>query len=169
MSKSPSRSRSSLLAKLRIPRLINNRREQKRFAKFAAVGLFGALVDYFVFNLLLNLAGLKPIVSQALSFSFAVTSNFLLNRYWTFPDSRSKHVAKQVGQYVLVNFIGLLIRTPIFNGLGTLFERALTGKPLPFSLSAYVAAHNLALGCAIGVVLFWNFFINRYWTYGDVE
>ncbi len=147
--------------------LLNSRGEQKRFAKFAIVGLFGAVVDYTVFNVFLNVVGLTPIVSQAISFSVAVTSNFLLNRYWTFPDSRSKHVAKQVGQYVLVNFIGLLIRTPLFNGLGAIFERALTGKPLPFSLSAYVVAHNLALGCAIAVVLLWNYFVNRRWTFGD--
>ncbi len=150
-------------------RVFSNRREQKRFAKFALVGFTGAAVDFAVFNLFLSVVGLEPIVSQALSFAAAVTSNFTLNRHWTYPDSRSKHVATQVGQYLLVNFIGLLIRTPLFNGLGTIFESALAGAQFPFSLTPYLVAHNLALGCAIGVVLFWNFFINRYWTYGDVE
>lgn len=150
-------------------RVFSNRREQKRFAKFSAVGFIGAAVDFAVFNLFLNVVGLQPIVSQALSFLAAVTSNFILNRHWTFPDSRSKPLATQVGQYVLVNFVGLLIRTPLFNGLGAIFERAFAGRQFPFSLTPYLVAHNLALGCAIGVVLFWNFFINRYWTYGDVE
>ncbi len=28
---------------------------------------------------------------------------------------------------------------------------------------------NLAVAFAVGIVMFWNFFINRYWTYNDVE
>ena len=30
-------------------------------------------------------------------------------------------------------------------------------------------AHNLALAAAIGVILLWNYFVNRRWTFGDVE
>jgi putative flippase GtrA len=28
---------------------------------------------------------------------------------------------------------------------------------------------NLALALAVGIVMFWNFFVNRYWTYSDVD
>ena len=28
---------------------------------------------------------------------------------------------------------------------------------------------NLALVLAVIVVMFWNFFVNRYWTYNDVQ
>jgi putative flippase GtrA len=28
--------------------------------------------------------------------------------------------------------------------------------------------HNAALGASMILVLFWNFFVNRYWTYADV-
>jgi putative flippase GtrA len=148
---------------------LSDSREWRRFFKFSTVGLIGAGVDFAIFNLLLNLAGLQPLLSQAFSFLAAVTSNFILNRYWTYPDSRSKPLRTQLAQYGLVNFIGLLIRTPMFNGMGTLFENLLTGRQLPFGMTAYWLAHNLALASAIGIVLFWNFFINRYWTYGDVE
>ena len=30
-------------------------------------------------------------------------------------------------------------------------------------------SYNLAKACAIGVVLFWNFGINRIWTYRGIE
>src|SRR5690606_17219145 len=103
------------------------------------------------------------------SFLAAVASNFVLNRKWTFPDSRSKTVGTQLAQYGLVNVIGLLIRTPIFNGFATWFDRLLAGRPMPLGLSLYSVSHNLALAGAIGIVLFWNFFVNRFWTYGDVE
>jgi putative flippase GtrA len=32
-----------------------------------------------------------------------------------------------------------------------------------------VLGENLALATVVIIVLFWNFFINRYWTYNDVE
>ena len=149
--------------------IIRNRREQKRFAKFAIVGAIGAGVDFLTFNLFFALLGLPPVPASVISFLAAVTSNFILNRHWTFPDSRSKAIGTQMAQYGLVNLIGLLIRTPIFAGLSALFINLLNGRKLPLSLGSVVVAHNLALAGAIGVVLFWNFFINRYWTYGDVE
>ena len=147
----------------------SKRRELKRFARFSTVGAIGAGVDFAVFNLLLAVAGLTPLLSQAFSFLAAVTSNFILNRRWTYKDSRSKPWTTQLAQYGLVNLAGLLIRTPIFNWLAGVFDRALLGRQMPLGLSAYSVSHNLALAGAIGIVLFWNFFINRVWTYGDVE
>src|SRR3970040_1364197 len=94
--------------------LLTSRREQKRFAKFAIVGAIGTVVDYSVFNLFAYLLGLEEVIAQGISFTAAVTSNFILNRAWTFRDSRSKRLRVQLAQYVLVNTVGLLIRTPIF-------------------------------------------------------
>jgi putative flippase GtrA len=30
-------------------------------------------------------------------------------------------------------------------------------------------AKNLTLAVAVGIVMLWNFFVNRYWTYNDVD
>lgn len=147
----------------------SKRRELKRFARFSTVGAIGALVDFGVFNILLNVLHVLPLLSQAASFLAAVTSNFILNRKWTYRDSRSKPWSQQLAQYGLVNLAGLLIRTPIFNGLAAWFDRLAGTRPMPFGLSTYSVTHNLALAGAIGIVLFWNFFVNRFWTYGDVE
>jgi putative flippase GtrA len=147
----------------------SKRRELKRFARFSTVGAIGALVDFAVFNLVLHSFNVDPSISQAISFLAAVTSNFILNRKWTYPDSRSKPMGTQLAQYGLVNLIGLLIRTPIFNTMGTFFERVLAGRQMPLGFSTYSVAHNLALASAIGIVLFWNFFVNRFWTYSDVD
>ncbi len=148
--------------------LLNNRREQKRFVKFAIVGAIGTVVDFSVFNLGFAIIGLLPAVAQAISFTVAVFSNFVLNYLWTFKDSRSKRLHIQVTQYVLVNVVGLLIRTPIFAGLATFFDGLLAGWQLPFGADPSWLAHNLALAGAIGVVLLWNYFVNRRWTFGDV-
>jgi putative flippase GtrA len=30
-------------------------------------------------------------------------------------------------------------------------------------------AKNFTLALAVGIVMLWNFFVNRYWTYNDVD
>jgi putative flippase GtrA len=147
--------------------LFNDSSERTRFLKFATVGAIGTVVDFAVYNLLNIVFHIAPVISQAISFSVAVVNNFLWNRHWTYPESRAKAAHHQMAQFGLVNVVGLLIRTPIIgyleNPLGALSERV--GFQ---SATANVMGHNLALAIAIGIVMLWNYFINRYWTYNDV-
>jgi putative flippase GtrA len=157
------------------------RREINRFFKFSVVGAIGAVVDFGTFNLLANVLGVASIAASVLSFSAAVSSNFVWNRYWTYPDSRSKPVGQQVIQFTIVNLVGLFIRTPIFAlaeaPLIRLSEKYLgqVQTMLPESIASLgivdpvVLGRNLALALAVIVVLFWNFFINRIWTYSDAD
>ncbi len=160
------------------PRL---RRELTRFTKFSVVGVIGAVVDFGVFNLLHGGLSLVSPLAQAISFTAAVTSNFIWNRLWTYPDSRSKAIGSQAAQFALVNAIGLAIRTPIFvlaeTPLKVFAARiliALEGK-IPETVAAILPQEasmlgsNLALALAVVIVLFWNFGINRLWTYSDVS
>ena len=148
------------------------RREFTRFTKFAIVGTIGAVVDFGAFNLIRGGLGIPAILAQALSFSAAIASNFFWNRYWTYPDSRSKDWRQQATQFALVNLVGLAIRTPIFvlaePWMIGFAERVLPILPkLSFSLEAVALGSNLALASAVVVVLFWNFGANRVWTYSD--
>jgi hypothetical protein len=45
------------------------------------------------------------------------------------------------------------------------------GRSLPgnFPLSSTFLGHNFALAVAVLVVMMWNFFANRFWTYNDVS
>ena len=144
-------------------------REFTRFVKFCVVGAIGALVDFGSFNLLAMVLGLWTIPASALSFVAAVTSNFLWNRYWTYPDSRSKPLGRQAVQFAAVNLVGLMIRTPIFAGSEIVLRRLLPTLALPPALQSAAVASNLALAVAVVVVLFWNFAVNRLWTYSDVS
>ena len=155
------------------------RRELERFLKFGVVGAIGAVVDFGTFNLLNTVLGILSLVASIISFIAAVTSNFLWNRYWTYTDSRSKSVGQQAVQFVLVNLIGLAIRTPIFALTETpmirFAERILVllpttiipGNGSPSPMEHVILGRNLALALAVLVVLFWNFGINRIWTYSD--
>jgi putative flippase GtrA len=149
--------------------IISNVRERTRFIRFAIVGAIGFGVDFLSFNLFRSGFGVSPEISSMLSFLVAVISNFIGNRYWTYPDSRSKPIIGQLAQYVIVNIIGLGIRTGIFilinQPLVSLFESISISLPL----QAYVFGENLALAIVVVIVMFWNFFVNRYWTYSDVD
>lgn len=157
------------------------RRELARFLKFSVVGALGAVVDFGTFNLLSTILGLWSIAASVLSFSAAVSSNFLWNRVWIYPDSRTKPIASQALQFVLVNLVGLLIRTPVFALSEGPFTRlaeytlprlqSLSGPlaGLAARTTPAVAGSNLALVLAVVIVLFWNFGANRLWTYSDVS
>jgi putative flippase GtrA len=167
----------------RIRGLVQNR-EFERFYKFFLVGLLGAVIDLSTLHLLdasniFQSAYWKtplgfPIdefgIVGACGFTAAVISNFIWNRYWVYPDSRTKSVGYQVFTFFLINVVGLLIRTPILETL----KDPMTGlvhKVLP-SLGGDLsdsAAKTLAWAVAVVAVMLWNFFINRYWTFNDVQ
>ncbi len=149
--------------------LLTNQRERNRFFRFAVVGVFGAIVDFGTFNLLTSFFGVRAVISSVISFIAAIINNFVWNRYWTYPDSRSKPVVRQLMVFSMISVAGLLIRTPLFAFLEGRLIRLFTEMHLPGSLDAIFIAHNLALAIAVIVVMFWNFFVNRYWTYNDVS
>jgi putative flippase GtrA len=163
------------------PPFARTQRELTRFAKFLVVGTFGAVVDFGTFNLLTNAVHLPTIPSSAMSFTAAVISNFLWNRHWTYPDSRSKPISRQATQFIGVSLVGLLIRTPVYAvGERLLLPVALAlfpvlqGRPALRLVadvmgSPLVLGRNMALAVAVVIVLFWNFFVNRVWTYSDVQ
>lgn len=149
--------------------LLTNPRERTRFLRFAVVGLIGAVVDFGVLNILVSL-GMHVVAAGTLSFIAAVVSNFIWNRYWTYPDSRSKPILRQIGEFFFINILGLVIRIPILWLLDPpmrLFFAHLS-FPVPF-FSTDAWGDNVTLAIAVVVVMFWNFFANRYWTYSDVE
>ena len=151
--------------------IVTNSRERSRFFRFAVVGIVGAIVDFGTFNLLTTFAGMTAVVASVISFIAAIINNFTWNRYWTYPDSRSKPLGRQLIQFSVVSILGLLIRTPIIAILEPLFFRLFSGfafLPIGFFTAAFLA-NNLALAIAVIVVMFWNFFINRYWTYNDIR
>jgi len=158
-----------------------NRNEFKRFTKFLVVGVTGFIVDFGIFNLLLRALNFPPVLAQAISFTSAAINNFIWNRYWTYPDSRSKPLLRQFGMFFVLSVIGLLIRTPIFAlfsgpmvALVETMQYGVFAGLIDFvtgtlHISIEQLGLNLALAVAVLVVLFWNFFSNRFITYSDVK
>ncbi|MFZ6029106.1 MAG: GtrA family protein [Chloroflexota bacterium] len=150
--------------------ILTDARERGRFLRFAVVGIIGAIVDFGVANLLVYAFHVQLVAAGTTSFICAVISNFLWNRYWTYPDSRSKSLWKQFVQFTAISVMGLAIRVPVLHYLEPVLLRLFKG--LPFSLSFLrpdFLAKNTTLAIAVIIVMFWNFFVNRYVTYNDVK
>ncbi len=83
-------------------------------------------------------------------------NNFTWNRLWTFGGGTSPNWRKQFAQFTLVSLIGLalnnLIVLTLEAPLGTLFGQPAWG---------YLPAKLLATA----LVVFWNYFANRKWTF----
>ncbi len=156
-----------------------NPKEVERFTKFLFVGTWGFIVDFGTLMLLVEVVELPRLVAEntqfsataglilanTISFTLAVISNFTLNRYWTYPESRSKRKRVQLPQFGLVSIMGLLINNVILALTTPVFDQLIAQAPVSLVIGGYIPAKVLATI----VVLFWNFFVNRYWTYSNVK
>ncbi|MEJ5223021.1 MAG: GtrA family protein [Anaerolineales bacterium] len=150
-------------------RILKDPLERTRFLRFAAVGAIGTLVDFGAMNLLVALGRLSLVFAGTISFIMAVGNNFTWNRFWTYPESRSKPLLGQLAQFGLVNAMGLLIRVPILKLGEPALDDFLQLLPVNYGpFSHQFISHNITLAVAIGIVMMWNFFVNRYWTYNDI-
>ncbi len=162
-------------------------KEVERFIKFAFVGILGFVIDAGTVLVLQNTV-LPPVnelseplasnvaLTQSIAFVLAVCSNFVWNRLWTYPDSRSQSAQRQLTQFAIVSVIGWAIRTlwiglsyePLGN-LSTAVLSTVNADYAPALLDQHKVGTMIALFFGVIVVMFWNFLANRYWTYNDVE
>ncbi len=156
-------------------------REVERFIKFAFVGTLGFIIDVGTLILLQNTI-LPPesdsnvLTANSIAFVLAVCSNFIWNRFWTYPDSRSYSIRRQLTQFGIVSVIGLVIRNLWMSGayeaLGQLSTAALQGLRSDYApnlIDQNKLGTTIALIFGVLIVMIWNFAANRLWTYNDVE
>jgi putative flippase GtrA len=161
--------------------MLSGRREKEieRFLKFAVVGALGALIDLGTSFMLLRTV-LNPLdtlhynLAATTSFIAAVLSNFVWNRYWTYPDSRSRSVRRQLFLFFIVSVSGWLGRTIWINLSKPFFSEQATQLvhiihvPIDDTTAALIGG-MIAILLGIFVVMVWNFFVNRRVTYNDVD
>lgn len=142
----------------------DHRKEAKRFAKFATVGLLGFITHFTIVNVLVQIFGMTEVVANPFGFVAAVVQNFALNRRWTFPESQIRHAGSQLTKFFVVSVIGLLLNQLVFTVVHRSLEPFWMGMASSERLG-HALSYNFALCVAVGVVLFWNFAANRLWTY----
>lgn len=150
--------------------VLTDPRERTRFLRFAVVGIIGAVVDFGIANLLVKVLSFSLVLAGTISFICAILSNFTWNRIWTYPDSRSKSVMGQLLLFAFISALGLCIRVPILHFGEPVVDKFFSSLPFLIPLfSPDFLGRNATLAIAVIIVMFWNFFANRYWTYNDVD
>ena len=120
-----------------------------KFIKFSIVGFSGLLIDFSLTWLLKEKAKINKYLANATGFITAATSNYILNRLWTF-RSENPEIFIEYISFVSIAIIGLVINSLI---LRFLVEK----KQIRFYLSKIFA---------IGVIAGWNFLANYFITFG---
>lgn len=129
-------------------RLAAQRRGLRQFVKFCVIGLLNVFVDWSIYFALNHFTPLHKVVAKFCSFVAGATNSYYFNRKWTF-RSTSKEIGKEFSKFFLVASIGSVLNTSIFWFISL---------KLGF-------ADIVGLIVATGVVTFWNFFANKYWTF----
>lgn len=119
-----------------------------KILKFCAVGFSGVFVNFGVTWFFKEVCRFNKYASNILGFVFAATTNYLLNRWWTF-QSTNPQVGIEYAKYFLISVVGL--------GIDTLTVYLLHSKlKLNFYLSKVFA---------LGVAMVWNFTGNLLFTF----
>jgi len=117
-----------------------------KFLKYGIVGFSGMVIDFSITFLLKEKLKIHRYVASSAGFTLAATSNWFLNRLWTFESSNPKIFA-EYSSFILISVTGLGIN----NLFLWLFEKRMKFYPAKL--------------CAIAVTTVWNFMANYYLTF----
>ena len=134
----------------------NETRDSVRFlskaARFYTVGASGLLVNYLV-SLLFADAGMNfwYIHATIIGIMFSMSSNFVLNKIWTFGDRnfQAKRTLAQYGKFIGFSSLGALVQLGIVYVL----------------VDSYQLLYPVALVLAVATAASSNFILNKKWTF----
>ena len=119
-----------------------------KFIKFGLVGASGLAVDFGLTFLFKERVKVNKYIANAIGFLLAASSNFVINRLWTFA-SADPNIIGQYMKFIGVSLIGLMLTYIILK---------LIHDQLNWNF-------YLAKLIAIGFVISWNFAINFIFTF----
>lgn len=119
-----------------------------KFLKFSVVGGSGVIVDFAITYLCKEKIRINKYISNTIGFTIAATSNYLLNRIWTF-SSTNENITTEYFTFMIVSVVGLIIN---------LIALWIIHGKMKFNF-------YFAKLCAIGVATLWNFYANYMFTF----
>jgi len=123
-----------------------------QFFRFFLVGLLNTAIDFGVLNSLIFISGrasgIYYPIFKSISFLFAVTNSYFMNKHWTFKSSEQDNAGEFL-KFVSVNLVGWGLN------VGTAsYVVNVIGVPEGFSPVLWA---NLGAVSATAITLFWNF------------
>ena len=137
---------------------VTDRRTSIRFiskaGRFYTVGAFGFLVNYLVSLLFVDVVlNFWYIHATIIGIAISMSSNFILNKIWTFEDRNfmAKRTLVQYGKFIGFSSLGALIQ------LGMVY----------ILVDTYQFVYSLALILAVATAASSNFIFNKKWTFKE--
>jgi dolichol-phosphate mannosyltransferase len=131
-----------------------------KVGRYYTVGISGVLINYIVSFLLANdvansirlLSNVWYIEASIIGVAISSTSNFFLNKYWTFEDKRFDVglTARQFGSFIAISGIGLIIQISL----------------LYYMVENFVP-YRISLIMAIAIATTINFILNKKFTFKE--
>lgn len=121
----------------------------KEFFKFAFVGFIGTIINLAVLYYFTEFFGVYYIISAVFAFIIAATSNFIVNKVWTFKEKITDRTFRKYFQFFSVSLIALIVNL--------FFLYILT----EFFGIYYIISEIIAIGIALSI----NFLGNKIWTF----
>ena len=118
-----------------------NVQELLKAGRFAIVGVANTLVDFTVFTLLAQAAGVNVYLSQVLGYSAGILNSYTFNRSWTF-RTEERFFSSTLARFLALNLSMLLFST------GILYLAKIPAKIT-----------------ATGVTMVVNFLVSRFWVF----
>ncbi|MEO2264935.1 MAG: glycosyltransferase family 2 protein [Nitrosopumilus sp.] len=123
-------------------------------ARFYTVGASGFIVNYIISMLFVGMiSNMWYLHATVIGIIASITTNFILNKIWTFED-RDFGIKKTISQY------GKFV---IFSSLGALVQLGM----VYFLVDNVEMSYPLALILAVIIAAFGNFVLNKKWTFKE--
>ncbi len=132
----------------------NSVRFLSKASRFYTVGLSGFGVNYFISLLFAGgISDLWYLHANFIGIMVSISTNFILNKTWTFGDRdfSKKRTFKQYGKFV------------IFSSLGALVQLAMVF----YLVDGYQLSYPVSLGLAVLTAAFGNYILNKKFTFKE--
>jgi dolichol-phosphate mannosyltransferase len=120
-----------------------------QFLKFAFVGFLGTIINLAVLYSTTEMLEIYYVVSAVFAFCVAVTSNYILNKVFTFRERFRHKTLRKFMQFLLVSIAALSVNLALLYMLTELFG------------IYYLVSQVIAILLALSI----NFFGNKKWTF----
>jgi len=128
----------------------------RQFLRFVIVGVISTIIDLGIYNIFAIGFDKNIYLSRFISFTVAVIIGYFLHRNWTFKSNDEK-VLHQFIRFIFTATTGLAINLIVMRIVSNYTN----------SISEEILRKNVPVLIAVGIASFWNFFINKYWTFKE--
>ncbi len=120
----------------------------EQFIRYCVVGATATVVDYGLLYSLTEYLGFWYLLSATFGFIGGATTNYLLNRFWTFKN-KDKRIARQVSIFLIIAAVGIVLNNTI----------------LAIGVEIFGLWYMLAKVISTVITLIWNFVGHKYFTF----